>query len=208
VTFGVGVNVTGCRAEAHQPPLVVRPYRVMLRRLGGSVRIRAPGGPWRALRAGLRLERAVTVDARAGSAHVSLVRESTYTREVLVGRFAGGVFKLGRIQKVGGGKPPVFLGYTTLELTGGLACRGGSGAGRRLNVVAAPNFTVDALRLRTTTLYARPNRPVVSRYTVADRCNGTSTVATRAGRVYVTNQNTGEKKVLGRGQKYVARSRG
>jgi hypothetical protein len=195
VTFGVGRRVDGCRPAA-EPPLGRDRRTAALHRMSGTVRVRARGS-WHVLHGTLRPRRPITVDARRGSLRVRLTRENNYEREVYVGRFGGGVFNLGR--QVG-----TITDFTTLELAGPMGCRGGSGPGRRLDVVASPGFWIDALRIRVYNWSVR-NRSVVSRYTVADRCNRTSTVVSRAGRVHVRNRNTGDVKILKPKQTYVAR---
>jgi hypothetical protein len=198
LTIAVGRRVNGCRAASEPPPIGPNTFTATLRKVSGSVRVRA-GRRWRTLGGALRLTRPVMVDTRGGSVRVRATRENNYEREVSVGRFGGGAFNLGK--KLG-----AITSFTTLELAGPMACRGASGPGRRLDVVAPPGFWIDALRLRVYNWYVR-NRPVVSRYTVADRCNQTSSVVSRAGRVHVRNRNTGEFKILKPKQTYVARAK-
>jgi hypothetical protein len=97
-------------------------------------------------------------------------------------------------------------GFGGIELAGALGCRGASGQGRRLEVAATPTFTIDALRLRVANLSIR-NRPTLSRFTVSDRCNGTSVVESRAGRVHVRDNNTRGTYILTGRRTYVAKPR-
>jgi hypothetical protein len=50
-------------------------------------------------------------------------------------------------------------------------------------------------------------RLVLSRFTVSDRCNETSVVTARRGRVYVRDHNKGASEVLPAGRTYVAKPR-
>jgi hypothetical protein len=117
-------------------------------------------------------------------------------------RFAGGLFKLGTNRKLPNGK--VLSTFNTVQLAGGLSC---PRPGRRLMVAARPGiFVINALRLRAQAVAIR-NRRVLSRFSVADRCNNTSVVESKQGRVYINDHNTRKRKLLtGRGT-YVARPR-
>jgi hypothetical protein len=129
------------------------------------------------------------------------VREDNYDRRVNSARFGGGVFKLGR--KLPNGSAAFF---SSAELAGDLGCRRGAGPGRRLDVAAPSGFTVESWRVRTSPLYVN-NRPAVARYTITDRCNKTTVVQSRAGRVYVRDHNRRTPKVLTGRQTYVTRPR-
>jgi hypothetical protein len=83
----------------------------------------------------------------------------------------------------------------------------GSGCGRQLEVAAQPYFQVSALRLRVTSL-AKRNRLIASRYTVSDRCNSTSVVNLRKGRLQVADHGKRATYVLNGRRTYVARGRG
>jgi hypothetical protein len=202
VTFWVGMEDKGCRPPSEPEPLS-EPKRIStLVRTGGSVRIRV-GNRWRRLGARYRLRRALTVDARRGSVRVRLVSKSNWERTVMSGSFAGGRFKLGRDLKAPNGR--IFSYFNTVGLAGGLGC---PGPGRRLDVaVRGSGFIIDALRLRTYGLAVR-NRLVLSRFRVADRCNATSVVELRRGRVRVQDHNKGEQTILNGRRTYVAHGRG
>jgi hypothetical protein len=201
-TIWVGQKNKGCRAAFDPPPIQAVKHTQTLLRTSGSVRVRT-SGRWRALDGRRRLTRPILVDARRGSVRVRLVNADNYTRTVTTGRLGGGVFKLGRRTRLPNGKltTPAF---TRVDLVGALGCRSGRGPGRRLEVAATPVFTINALRVRVNTL-ALLNRQVLSRFTVSDRCNGTSVVSTRAGRVMVNDHNTRDTHLLKGRRTYVAR---
>ena len=203
-TIGVGRKASGCR-----PADTLRPYtrgsvRATLRVLSGSATVRSGGG-WRAVRGRLQLSRPLLVDSRRGSVQVRQVSETNYDRLVQTGRISGGLFKLGeRGPRVPGqARSTVF---TTIEPAGALGCRNGSGPGRRLTLSAAPGFRFDGLRLSVLGLYIR-NRPVVSSYTVIDRCDKTSTLLVHAGRVQISDKNRGRNQTLNAGQRDLVRPR-
>ena len=143
------------------------------------------------------------IDAGRGAVGVRHVREDNYNRTVVSGRFGGGTFKLGRSVKAPKGKR--FFYWNAVVLAGPLQC-GGGGPGRRIDVTAGTEFLIDAVRLRANGLYTR-NRPRPARFTVADRCNKTSVVTSRRGRVRVQDHNKGVSKILSGRQTYVVRSR-
>jgi hypothetical protein len=203
VTFWVGTKDQGCRPPA-EPPRESEPKSInTLSRTSGAVRIRVKGR-WRSLGARHRLRRALLVDARRGSVRVRLVTKTNYTRRVTSGRFGGGLFKLGKDTKAQDGK--IYSTFGTIELAGALGC---PGPGRRVDVtVNGSGFLIDAIRLRAYGL-SRLRGPVVSRFSVADRCNATSVVQLRRGRVGVNDHNKrGGARILTGRQTHVARSRG
>lgn len=204
LTIWVGQNDKGCRAAFDPPPFRGSRHTPTLLKTSGSVRIRT-SGRWRALAGRRRLTRPILVDARRGSVRVRIVNADNYSRTVTTGRLGGGVFKLGRRTRLPNGKltTPAF---TRVDLAGALGCRSGSGPGRRLEVAATPVFTINALRVRVNNLAMR-NRQVLSRFTVSDRCNATSVVSTRAGRVMVNDHNTRGTYILKGRRTYVARAR-
>jgi hypothetical protein len=203
LTIWVGTEDKGCRPASDPPPFGERRFTNTLLRASGAVRIRT-GGRWRSLGARHRLTRPLLVDARRGSVRVRRIDEDNYEREVISGRFAGGVFKLGTSVRLPNGKL-IPTGFGGIKLAGALGCRGGSGRGRRLEVAATPTFTIEALRLRAANLSIR-NRRTLSRFTVSDRCNGTSVVESRAGRVHVRDNTRGASILTGR-RTYVAKPR-
>lgn len=203
LTIWVGTEDKGCRPAFDPPPFGEGRLTNTLLRASGAVRIRT-GGRWRSLGARHRLTRPLLVDARRGSVRVRRINENNYERDVISGRFAGGLFKLGTNIRLPNGKV-IPSGFGGIELAGALGCRGVSGQGRRLEVAATPTFTIEALRLRVSNLSIR-NRRTLSRFTVSDRCNGTSVVESRAGRVYVRDNTRGTYILTGR-RTYVAKPR-
>lgn len=204
LTIGVGIKAKACHA-AFDPP-APSPYKrsFSLRRTGGSVRIRG-GDAWSILNGKLGLNRPLLIDARRGSVGVRLLSENNYDRQLISGRFSGGLFKLGQYgPKVPGHKRQV--SFTSFELAGGLGCHGGSRPGRQLKVAATPSFFFKALRLKGYNHFIR-NKPVLSRFTISDHCDGTSRVSVRAGRVHVTPFGDGALRILRAGQSLRAHPR-
>ena len=202
VTFWVGTKDQGCRPPA-EPPRVSESKEInTLSRASGAVRIRVKGR-WRNLGTRHRLRRALLVDTRRGSVRVRRLTRTNYMRRVVSGRFGGGLFKLGKDTKAPNGK--IYSTFGTIALAGDLGC---PGSGRGVDVTSGSGFVIDAIRLRAYGL-DRLSGPVVSRFSVADRCNATSVVELRRGRIGVNDHNKrGGTKVLTGRQTYVARSRG
>ncbi len=200
VTIWVGTKDKGCRPAFDPPPRSNGRDTYTLMKTSGTVRIRV-GGRWRHLGGRYKLTRAVLVDARQGGVRVRHVVADDYTRRVTWGRFSGGVFKLGKTQKLPNGQRQLILG--TIALAGGSGCSGGAGPGRQLRVTAT-GFIFEALRMRVIPLAIR-NRLVPARFTLSDRCNGSSVVRSRAGRIHVTDRGTRGTYVFRGTKTYVAR---
>ena len=200
VTFWVGTKDQGCRPPAEPPPTSETKRIETLSTTSGAVRIRTKGR-WRRLGARHSLKRALLVDARRGGVRVRLVLKNNYLLRVSSARFGGGMFKLGEDVKYPNGT--IFSTFTRIRLAGARRC---PGPGRGVNVaVTGPEFFINALALQANGLMRRKRR-IVSRFRVADRCNATSVVALRRGRVLVRDVR-GSKTLTGR-QTYVARPLG
>ena len=204
VTIGVGRKMDGCRAATRPPDYGDPTYKATMR-VDGRVRARG-GGRWRTLRGNVKLTQPLLLDTSAGSVRVRVVIQDNYNRQVFTGRFAGGVFKLGTQVQVVPGQPRPPANFGSVVLAGDTRCSGGAGPGRRLMVAATSGFFIDALRIRVNIL-TRRNKPKVSRFTIADNCNDTSSVVARSGWIYARNKNTGKTRIMGKGT-FVARARG
>jgi hypothetical protein len=202
LTIWVGRPDGGCRAAFDPPSYSVGRTTSTLLKASGAVRVRVRGR-WRRLGTRRRLRRPLMVDARRGSVRVRVVSQNNYERNVLSGRFAGGLFKLGTSVRIRG---RLYSTFGTVELAGPRGCGGGAGPGRQLDVAAVTGFTIQAALLRVFTL-SRPGAPKVSRFRVADRCDATSAVALRRGQIQVTDHPLRHGRVLRGRESYVARPR-
>lgn len=179
-----------------------------LKPAGGKVRVKS-AGRWRTLVGKQTMPlRSFQVDARNG--RVWLIWTERYRIGVSVkARLTGGAFKavvdpptppsrkhkLGTIAKLKG-----------LRLAGPMDCNG-SGRGRLMRVEATWPFTIFARHLIARNSSRRGQR-APARYTVADRCDGSSTVTNHRGRVSASHSRDAAGEVVRPGRTYVARPPG
>jgi hypothetical protein len=201
ITIWVGMKDGGCRPAFDPPPRSDSRRTSTMIKTSGTVRIRV-GGRWRNLGGRYKLTRALLVDARQGGVRVRLVVADNYTRTVTWGRFSGGVFRLGRTLKLPKGKRQST--FNNIALVGGSGCSGGAGPGRQLRVTATYGFFFDALRMEVFPMAIR-NRLVPASFTLSDRCDGSSVVQSRAGRIHVTDRGTRGTYVFTGKKTYMAR---